>query len=129
VVLPLTNATGLWQERSCLKARKKCWEIAAWVTVGCMRGTTIAVALKMACSRSGLVEDALHKYLGRVEVLVEGLESLTAGHYSFVAAAAAAGLDDAVLAVAAEARASEGFVAGHQMILQTWTWTWETGEG
>jgi hypothetical protein len=49
--LPLTNVAGMRQEKSYLKALKRYWEIAGWVTAGYMQGKRIAVVSRMACSR------------------------------------------------------------------------------
>jgi hypothetical protein len=48
---PSTNVAGMRQEKSYLKERMRCLEIAGWVTVGYMQGMRIVVVLKMACSR------------------------------------------------------------------------------
>jgi len=85
---PLTNVAELRQEKSYLKARKRCWEIAGWVTVGYMQGTRIAVVLKMVCSRLVWEEGAHRKYPGRAKVPVEALARLAVGNCSIAAAAA-----------------------------------------
>ena len=147
----------LTQEKSYLKARKRCWEIAAWVTVGYMQGMRIVVVSRMACSRLGLEEGAPQKYPGRAKVPVEVLARMAVVSCSIAAVAAdaadaadvavaepvAAGVDvdvaDADVAVdfaaaaavvaVAEAQELGDFVADHQMNHRTLTWTWETGEG
>jgi hypothetical protein len=51
VVLPLTNAAGLRQGKSYLKARKMYSEIAEWEIVGYKRGMRIVAVSMMACSK------------------------------------------------------------------------------
>jgi hypothetical protein len=51
VVLPLTNAAGLRQGISYLKARKMYLEIAEWEIVGYRRGTRIVAVSMKACSK------------------------------------------------------------------------------
>jgi hypothetical protein len=89
----------LTQEKSYLKEQKRCWEIAAWVTVGYMQGMRIVVVSRMACSRLGLEEGAPHKYPGRAKVPVEVLARMAVASCS-IAAVAADAADAADAAVA-----------------------------
>jgi hypothetical protein len=99
----------LTQEKSYLKEQKRCWEIAAWVTVGYMQGMRIVVVSRMACSRLGLEEGAPHKYPGRAKVPVEVLARMAVASCSIAAVAADAA--DAAVAEPVAAAAVDVAVA------------------